>query len=60
MKRTPKMSETMYNKMKDFFTFILLNANDEQAQKIADAIGALADREINRLEKEIKEGNKLA
>ena len=53
MSRKPRMSEDMYNRMKSFFTHILLNANDEQALKIADAIGELAAREIERLEKEI-------
>ena len=61
--RKPRMSEDMYNKMKGLFTHILMNANDEQAAKIAEAIGALADREVARLEKEIieeKEGKNLA
>ena len=54
MKKTPKMSEEMYNALKGLFTHILLNANDEQAQLIADCIAALCDREITKIEKEIE------
>ena len=53
MRKTPRMSEEMYNKMKGLFTHILMEANDEQAQLIADCIGALADTELRRLEKEM-------